>query len=69
MRRQKELQEVNQRYAEICAQWKAEQELRTQPSDPELCMELEEVFQPDEESSLVSQSILSGTIGDCWARW
>ena len=68
MRRQKELQEVNERYAEICAQWNAEQQLRTQPSDPDPGMELEEVFQPDEESSLVSQSILSGTIGDCSSR-
>lgn len=54
---------MNERYAEICAQWNAEQQLRTQPSDPDPGMELEEVFQPDEESSLVSQSILSGTIG------
>lgn len=67
MRRQKELQEVNERYAEMCAQWNAERQLQTQLSNPDPNMELEEVYQPDEESSLVSQSILSGTIGADWA--
>ena len=59
MKRQKEIQEVNERYAEMCAKWSAERNTRENMD----LMELEESYPLDEESSIFGQSILSGTIG------
>ena len=59
MKRQKEIQEVNERYAEMCAKWSAERNTRENMD----LMEIEESYPLDEESSIFSQSILSGTIG------
>ena len=64
MKRQKEIQEVNERYAEMCAKWSAERNTRENMD----LMEIEESYPLDEESSIFSQSILSGTIDDVVQR-